>query len=369
MAVAFHNDLTALKPLIERILEVARWAPSGDNSQPWRFKILNDHTVRIAVKRELTNVYEYKDGEPVLLSAGALLACMRLAASAVKMALDWTYEGYTSPEFVITATLRPDASVQLDPLLAQVPLRSVERKRMQKTPLTVAQKEALAQSLGDGLRIEWFETAAEIYQLSRLNAMAADVRLRVPEAYSLHARMLEWEKLESEDKMPVRTLPLNPLVRIMMRWAMGSWKRVHFMNRFLMGTFAPQLELELIPGMASAAHFAIHAVEPTNDAVALLRHGEAIQRFWLMATALGLGIQPSFATLIFAHYGRHHIHFSNLSALSVRAEKLAARAKQVYRKTDVEMDAMVFAGRIGGLLPHSPLSRSVRLPLSRLIVS
>ena len=28
---------------IERILDLARWAPSGDNDQPWRFEILADH--------------------------------------------------------------------------------------------------------------------------------------------------------------------------------------------------------------------------------------------------------------------------------------------------------------------------------------
>lgn len=88
-----------------------------------------------------------------------------------------------------------------------------------------------------------------------------------------------------------------------------------------------------------------------------------------VVAALGLGMQPSFATLIFAHYGRHHLHFSNLSGLGARAEKLSARAQRVYRKTEAEMDAIVFAGRIGGLVPHSRLSRSIRLPLSQLIVS
>ena len=28
--------------IIEQILELARWAPSGDNTQPWRFEVLGD---------------------------------------------------------------------------------------------------------------------------------------------------------------------------------------------------------------------------------------------------------------------------------------------------------------------------------------
>ncbi|MGC1818235.1 MAG: nitroreductase family protein, partial [Casimicrobiaceae bacterium] len=28
--------------LAEDVLELARWAPSGDNSQPWRFKVVSE---------------------------------------------------------------------------------------------------------------------------------------------------------------------------------------------------------------------------------------------------------------------------------------------------------------------------------------
>src|SRR5947207_2152976 len=52
---------------IEQILHYARWAPSGDNTQPWRFEILGENrvTVRLRIQSDL---YEYRDGEPTLLS-------------------------------------------------------------------------------------------------------------------------------------------------------------------------------------------------------------------------------------------------------------------------------------------------------------
>ena len=28
--------------IVESILDHARWAPSGDNSQPWRFEVISD---------------------------------------------------------------------------------------------------------------------------------------------------------------------------------------------------------------------------------------------------------------------------------------------------------------------------------------
>ena len=56
---------------IWRILDLARWAPSGDNSQPWRFRIDGDDAVTILIKHKAgANVYEYNNGQPTLLSAG-----------------------------------------------------------------------------------------------------------------------------------------------------------------------------------------------------------------------------------------------------------------------------------------------------------
>ena len=33
---------TAANGILEQILDLARWAPSGDNTQPWRFERVDD---------------------------------------------------------------------------------------------------------------------------------------------------------------------------------------------------------------------------------------------------------------------------------------------------------------------------------------
>ena len=40
------NDPEA-KGTIYRIIELARWAPSGDNTQPWRFEIIDEVSFNI----------------------------------------------------------------------------------------------------------------------------------------------------------------------------------------------------------------------------------------------------------------------------------------------------------------------------------
>ena len=70
------------------ILDAARWAPSGDNSQPWRFEVTGPDTVAVTLSREADNPYEYRDGEPVWLAGGMLLESLAVAATSHGIAFD-----------------------------------------------------------------------------------------------------------------------------------------------------------------------------------------------------------------------------------------------------------------------------------------
>jgi hypothetical protein len=66
---------------IYRILDLARWAPSGDNTQCWRFEApAADHLVVHGYDTRDT-VYDL-DGHPSQISMGALLETIAIAASA-----------------------------------------------------------------------------------------------------------------------------------------------------------------------------------------------------------------------------------------------------------------------------------------------
>src|SRR6187402_2826174 len=66
---------------IEQILDLARWAPSGDNTQPWRFEIVDAmHVVVHGFDTRDHCVYDL-DGHPSQISIGALLETIVIAAS------------------------------------------------------------------------------------------------------------------------------------------------------------------------------------------------------------------------------------------------------------------------------------------------
>ena len=109
--------------------------------------------------------------------------------------------------------------------------------------------------------------------------------------------------------------------------------------------------------------------DPTSSVqrvTALLRVGEAVQRFWLEASRLGLAMQPALAILAFAHYGETNAAFSTDPTVVRKARALAARFRQVLGDST---DEFVFIGRIGEPLPRLPVTRSTRLPMNQLVES
>ena len=117
---------------------------------------------------------------------------------------------------------------------------------------------------------------------------SAWLRLVTPEAYQVHHDVIEWNARYSIDKVPDQSLGVNQAMLNMMRFAMHSWPRVQFFNRFLAGTWLPRIQMDLLPALACGAHFALLARRPPVTIDDNIDAGRAMQRFWLTATRLGL---------------------------------------------------------------------------------
>jgi hypothetical protein len=258
--------------------------------------------------------------------------------------------------------LIPDTILAPDPLLPFVPQRSVQRRPMRTTPLTAAQKQALQDAVGNPYTVRWFE-GMQRWRLAKLMFDNAKLRLTLPEAYAVHRDIIEWQARFSDDKVPDQALGLDAMTLRLMRWVMASWQRVKFFNTYLAGHLTPRIELDLLPGLFCAAHFAIlarRAPESIDDYVAA---GRAVQRFWLTATGLGLQLQPEMTPLIFGRYVREGTQFSRMPGATETAAKLGVRLAAILK--DVPASHVAFLGRIGS--GKAAYSRSLRLPVDQLV--
>lgn len=367
MAARAPTPEPALVPASEllAILEAARWAPSGDNTQPWRFEPVTDDRVLINISSEAgTNPYEYRGGEPTLLAAGMLLESLRIAASAYQREIAWSVR--SDQPLVIEAMFPVCKDKVASSLLAALPMRTVERRGMGGGRLSAADKLALEAAIGPGLEVSWHESIGDRLALSRLGAAATDIRLRAPETYLVHRKVIDWRRRLSPDGLPAAAVGLGKVTLAMMRWGMSSWARMDRMNSIL-GTAGAAVQLDLLPAIRSSAFFSIRASQrPTGSRVeAVLGWGEALQRFWLTATARGLALQPALATLIFADYGMNGTQFTKDPRLLANANRLAA---QVARRLG-PVDEVHFIGRLGRRRDGLPKPRSVRRTIGELMVA
>ncbi|MCX2864470.1 nitroreductase family protein [Paucibacter sp. PLA-PC-4] len=349
-----------------QILDLARWAPSGDNTQPWRFEIIApEHVVVHGFDTREHCVYDL-DGHPSQISLGALLETAAIAASAHGLGLEISRRNElpeSTPTFDVH--LHADPSVRPDPLIDQIERRSVQRRPLSTRALSAAEKQQLQDCLPAGYKVHWLEGFTNRLQTALLMFRSARLRLTTPEAYRVHCDIIEWDCQFSATKVPDQALGVDAATTRLMRFVMKSWGRVQFFNRFLAGTWAPRLQMDFAPSLACAAHFVLYAPSQPKTVDDYVHAGRAMQRFWLKATELQLQLQPEVTPLVFARYAREQRPFSTIGNAMAAAADVKARLELLIG-AELARTA-VYMGRVGA--GPNPSSRSLRRPLEDLIIN
>jgi hypothetical protein len=346
---------------IEQVLDLARWAPSGDNTQPWRFEITGDHSCVVhAFDTRRHCVYDLT-GRPSQIAVGAMLETARIAATGLGLRADVVHLPSDDEQPLFEVTLSDDRAVQADPLIPFITTRCTNRRPFSRRALTEAEKDALQASVGPSHSLVWLEGPRRA-EVARLMFASAKIRLTIPEAYEVHRSIIEWNARFSETKIPDQAVGMDPVGLALMRWAMKSWPRTRLLSVYLGGTLLPRLQLDLLPGLGCAAHVAIVARDPPGSVGAHVAAGAAVQRLWLTATKLGLQHQPEMTPLIFAGYDRTGIQFTREAAALSAAARVRERIDGLFAPAPTEN--VVWLGRLGE--GAAPRSRSIRPSLAAL---
>lgn len=356
--------MSTLSPHWLKLIERARWAPSADNTQPWRFEALDDSAALRVHYRPGTEMGVFcLDHYTGHLAMGGLLETLRLAALDLGYTTTRTQAMGEAESLVVEARIETDDAPP-DPLAACIEHRATQRRLLSTRPLTASARGALQAALPTGYQVVWLETPAQRRDMARLMSAVGKVRLLMPETYPIHRDTIEWGARMSEDRIPSAAIGADPMVRRIMGWALRSPRRVDILNR-LWGHLLPRFEMDYLPARACAAHFLLVAHGAPDMSDARLAHGAAMQRFWLAATLAGLQLQPEMAALVFARYLRAGIAFTVLPELERAMRDIDQRLTDLCRGT--HWLHTVFMGRLGYGPP--PVARSLRKPLSALLLA
>lgn len=353
------------REVLVKILDLARWAPSGDNTQPWRFEIVaDDHIAVHGFDTRERVIYDF-DGHPSQMAHGALIETLRIVASGFERQTEWRVRAGSpddAPVYDVKFTL--SRGLLPDHLLPYIEKRVVQRRPMRMSPLTSEQREALSSAPGPNYSVEFFESLSQRLKVARLLWDNAYIRLTCPEAFKVHQEIIEWGVRYSNDRLPEGAIGVDPMTAKLMKWVMSSWARVDFFNRYLMGTIVPRIQLDFLPAVACAGHLLLRPNSPPKKLINYVEIGIAMQQLWLTATANGLHLQPEMTPVIFRWYVRNGKKISTVPEINYRAAHLADNFERLALAD--QSDSFVFFCRVGN--SASPRSRSTRKALKDLII-
>ncbi|WP_448553931.1 ThiF family adenylyltransferase [Thalassotalea montiporae] len=348
--------------IVEKVLDYARWAPSGDNTQCWRFKITGDNSFTIIANDTRSHVVYDLDGHSSHLAHGILIETISIAATQFGLKATYTEDLSNPEQLLFDFTLEKDNANIVSPLVPYIKTRCVQRRAMGTRSLSAAEKRELEDSLPKDYSIQWFESKQDKKSIAKLNFCNAKTRLTMEEAFYVHREIIEWHTQYSKTKIPEQALGVDWLTARIMQWMFKSWSRVKFANKFLAGTYAPRIALDYIPSLKSCAHFAIRADKEPQCIEDYIDAGRAIQRFWLTSAKLGFGFQPEQTPVIFAKYLRNNIKFTAQQEVIDNAQQ----GMKMFNSIVDKPEQVHFLGRLGRT--QLPRSRSTRMDLKDLII-
>lgn len=358
---ASHIDLSE-EALVKQLVEYAILAPSGGNSQPWRF-VCRDKKLecysdagRSGIALDFRNFFSQ-------FAMGAAVENISLAASSLGLSTrcELFLSGPKTPLICKLSWETANESLPADPLFDQI------RKRMTNR-LTGVRKEISANGLSD-LHSAAQEAHAQLRLLTRPQQMqrVANVLGRIdrivllePDFHTDLISEIRWSPEEAErtrDGIDVRSLELSSVDRVALE-LVAKPRVVAAINRLggggALGTMtrksiesASAVGLVLVGGDFRERYF---------------QGGRAMQRVWLKATSLGIAIQP--ITVITALHARVQQSPASLSDRALKLfHDLLPEYLELFALGDELTDVFLFRLHLEG----TPTVRALRRPVDAVL--
>jgi hypothetical protein len=264
-------------------------APSGDNSQPWQFRVADDTITLFNMSDADATLYNFRQ-RGSYFAHGALIENLALLAST---------EGYR-----LDAALFPDipnATAHLsftaetpkkEPLASVIERRATNRKPYKRIPLAAQDRAALLDAVTGvaGTELRFVEGEDRISLLARTVSVNERLLMENRTLHDFLFNMIRWSRSE-ESVTPglyIKTMEFPPPVQVLFRFVLRFWPIVKILNIIGLSRFIPKQSAQ---GYRASSAFGAIVLTGDTDADFIFA-GRAFERVWLTATALGVSVQP-----------------------------------------------------------------------------
>jgi hypothetical protein len=311
------------RDIVKQILTTSAHAPSGGNSQPWKFEV-TANSIQIYADPEKDHPILNFRNRGTWVAHGALLENISIAVEEYGHECDIEIFPDASSRSNLTAivTLRNGSGPHSKKnLYHSIPKRNTNRKAYRNEPLSEAHRDTLEQAgmnFGDvvcGLT----KDDMDLNSLGRALAVADRIMLENRILHGLFFKEIVWTEEEERTKregLYLKTMELEPSQEFMFK-RLRHWPLMSILTHL---GVAKKIASENARIYSSAS--AIGAVLTPDRDDAFINAGRLLQRVWLTATDLGLSVQVFGGVTFLAQSARA----DELSMLSRRHIKLIGDA-------------------------------------------
>ena len=286
---------------LNKILEAAAKAPSGDNVQPWRFEIIGDNSDRLKVYNDPAvdnSLYNYRQTAS-FIAHGALIKNIEIAA--LHLGYTCNYADVSGqPNLVADITLTA-VTPQPQELYESIFLRATNRKPY-RTEKILSQITDLANRFGSSNadpQIKIIDDPALVEQVAAIVSLNEKLVL---ENYYLHKFLFDhvtWNAGQASahpQGLYLKTLEISKPAEIVFKIA-SKWSRVTLFNRFGLSKKVAKENFEVYKKSGGFAAVLVNSAEQPD----LLGIGKIIQEFWLSLTKRGFYAHPLTGIIFLNH--------------------------------------------------------------------
>jgi len=340
---------------IQIILERAVYAPSGDNSQPWRF-IVKANVISIFNQPEKDNpIFNYRQ-------RGSLLAHGSLIENIVLLAREFGYKSQIvylpdNANSNHTADIILDKTTPVPQLLTKyIMLRATNRKRYDNQALSTHEiNELLESNQEESVKVLLLNDTKSKQTIGKSVSVNEVVMLENKELHDLFFNDVRWTKAQEQKHktgLYLKTMELD-LPKLVAFWLLQFWPINRFLIRLGIAKFIAKENAKIYKTAGAMVTLAI-----ADKDVDFIRAGRTLQRLWLTACKLGLSIH----LLTGVAFLEQRVSIGKADALSVYHQELVDESyqqmKQCFVIPDERLMAVVFRIGRGG----NPSGRSSKIP-------
>lgn len=344
---------------IKKILEVAVNAPSGENSQPWRFEIKENNIYIFNLSDRDQSLYNFGQ-RGSLVAHGALIENISIIAPifgfSVKIDLLPDNKNPNLIAIINLDELSPGQKKE-ESLYSCIIKRVTNRKLYKNTPLSNDQFRYLKNvenEIGEGeiIFIQDFEKMKDIASACSVNEQVMFGNKFIHNFFFEHINWTEKEELEKRLGFYIKTLELPLPVQIALK-LFKHWPIMNFFNKLGLNKIIAKGNAVNYSNASAMVAFVIKNNTPQDFIII----GRLMQRLWLKITEIGLSAQPMAGMLFFiqAINGGEANKFS-----SFQIELIKNAYKRVKNIFDVDNKTLVMILRVG--YGGEPSARSSKKP-------